>query len=223
MDSSIRVLLVDDHSIVRYGYQQLLSQNPVIEVVAEAENCAEALSCYRKLAPDVVILDLSMPMDSESEEVQSTAGGLEAIRRIRSYDNSARILVVSGLDTNPYPQRAVQAGVLGYVTKRNASSELKQAVEYIARGKSYYSKSIAHLVDAKEDQSEENQLSQLTSRELEIFSMIAEGHSVNHVAEVMHLSPKTIHAHRANLMRKLGISSNSEIIHIAMRAGILQT
>ncbi|MBV1788060.1 response regulator transcription factor [Marinobacterium sp. D7] len=130
---------------------------------------------------------------------------------------------MSGLDTNPYPQRAVQAGVLGYVTKRNASSELKQAVEQIARGKSYYSKSIAHLVDTKEDQSEENQLSQLTSRELEIFSMIAEGHSVNHVAEVMHLSPKTIHAHRANLMRKLGISSNSEIIHIAMRAGILQT
>ncbi|MBV1789928.1 response regulator transcription factor [Marinobacterium sp. D7] len=72
MDSSIRVLLVDDHSIVRFGYQQLLSQNPAIEVVAEAENCAEALSCYRKLAPDVVILDLSMPMDSESEEVQET-------------------------------------------------------------------------------------------------------------------------------------------------------
>ncbi|WP_188747531.1 response regulator [Marinobacterium zhoushanense] len=223
MDSSIRVLLVDDHSIVRYGYQQLLSQNPAIEVVAEAENCAEALSCYRKLTPDVVILDLSMPMDSESEEVQSTAGGLEAIRRIRSYDNSARILVVSGLDSNPYPQRAVQAGVLGYVTKRNASSELKQAVENIARGKSYYSKSIAHLVDSKEELYEDNQLSQLTSRELEIFSMIAEGHSVNHVAEVMHLSPKTIHAHRANLMRKLGISSNSDIIHIAMRAGILQT
>lgn len=223
MSRLIRVLLVDDHSIVRYGYQQLLADNSAIQVVAEAENCAEALSCYRKLAPDVVILDLSMPIDSESDEVQSTAGGLEAIRRILSHDNDARILVVSGLDTNPYPQRAVQAGVQGYVTKRNASSELKQAVEDIACGKTYYSKSILHLVENKENNLEDNQLSQLTSRELEIFSMIAEGHSVNHVAEMMHLSPKTVHAHRANLMRKLGISSNSDIIHIAMRAGILQT
>ncbi|KEA61866.1 DNA-binding response regulator, LuxR family [Marinobacterium lacunae] len=223
MSNPIRVLLVDDHSIVRFGYQQLLMENPAIKVVAEAENCADALNCYRLHTPDVVILDLSMPMDSSSEEVQSTAGGLEAIRRILSHDNDARILVVSGLDTNPYPQRAVQAGVQGYVTKRNASSELKQAVENIASGKVFYSKSILHLIDTKKDNSEESQLSQLTSRELEIFSMIAEGHSVNHIAEMMHLSPKTIHAHRANLMRKLGISSNSDIIHIAMRAGILQT
>jgi len=223
MNRLIRVLLVDDHSIVRYGYQQLLAENPLIKVVAEAENCAEAFNCYRSLSPDVVILDLSMPMDSESEEVQSTAGGLEAIRRIRSHDNDARILVVSGLDTNPYPQHAVQAGVLGYVTKRNASAELKEAVENISRGRTYYSKSISHLIDNTDKSFEDIGLSQLTGREMEIFSMIAEGHSVNHVAEMMHVSPKTVHAHRANLMRKLGISSNSEIIHIAMRAGILQT
>jgi two-component system invasion response regulator UvrY len=223
MTQPIRVLLVDDHSIVRFGYQQLLVNNSEIEVIAEAENCADALSCYRKLEPDVVILDLSMPLDSASEEVQSTAGGLEAIRRIRSYDNNARILVVSGLDTNPYPQRAVQAGALGYVTKRNASAELQPAVIQVAKGEKYFSKTIAQLVDCEEEDYADNQLSQLTSRELEIFSMIAEGHTVNTIAEIMHLSPKTIHAHRANLMRKLSINSNADIIHIAMRSGILQT
>ncbi|SEF88787.1 response regulator [Marinobacterium lutimaris] len=223
MSNPIRVLLVDDHSIVRFGYQQLLTRSDDIEVIAEAENCADALRAYRNLSPDVVILDLSMPMDSNSEEIQSTAGGLEAIRRIRSYDNNARILVVSGLDSNPYPQRAAQAGVQGYVTKRNASAELRQAVFSIAQGDKFYSKSISHLVDCKEEAYEDNQLSQLTARELEIFSMIAEGHTVNSIAEVMHLSPKTVHAHRANLMRKLNISSSAEIIHIAMRAGILQT
>lgn len=223
MTQPIRVLLVDDHSIVRFGYQQLLVNNSEIEVIAEAENCADALSCYRKLEPDVVILDLSMPLDSASEEVQSIAGGLEAIRRIRSYDNNARILVVSGLDTNPYPQRAVQAGALGYVTKRNASAELQPAVIQVAKGEKYFSKIIAQLVDCEEEDYADNQLSQLTSRELEIFSMIAEGHTVNTIAEIMHLSPKTIHAHRANLMRKLSINSNADIIHIAMRSGILQT
>lgn len=223
MTQPIRVLLVDDHSIVRFGYQQLLVNNSEIEVTAEAENCADALSCYRKLEPDVVILDLSMPLDSASEEVQSIAGGLEAIRRIRSYDNNARILVVSGLDTNPYPQRAVQAGALGYVTKRNASAELQPAVIQVAKGEKYFSKIIAQLVDCEEEDYADNQLSQLTSRELEIFSMIAEGHTVNTIAEIMHLSPKTIHAHRANLMRKLSINSNADIIHIAMRSGILQT
>ncbi|WP_432695178.1 response regulator [Marinobacterium sp. YM272] len=223
MSNPIRVLLVDDHSIVRFGYQQLLTRSNDIEVIAEAENCADALQCYRKLAPDVVILDLSMPMDSDSEEIQSTAGGLEAIRRIRSHDSSARILVVTGLDSNPYPQRAVQAGVQGYVTKRNASSELRQAVLNISIGRTFYSKSISHLIDCEEEKYEDNQLSQLTARELEIFSMIAEGHSVNGIADLMHLSPKTVHAHRSNLMRKLDISSSAEIIHIAMRAGILQT
>ena len=122
MKYPIRVLLVDDHSIVRFGYQQLLEQGGRIEVIAEAEDCAEALQHFRNHAPDVVILDLSMPLDSDSSDVQSTAGGLEAIRRIRCFDENASILVVSGLESSPYPQRAVQAGAQGYVSKRNASS-----------------------------------------------------------------------------------------------------
>lgn len=223
MTRLIRVLLVDDHSIVRFGYRHLLVSSNEIDVIAEAETCAQALECYRQLTPDVVILDLSMPVDSASEGVQSTAGGFEAIRRIRRYDAQARILVVSGLDTPPYPQRAIQAGALGYVTKRSASEDLPAAVRAVAEGEEYYSKSIAQYVDNEDSDGDGGQLSQLTSRELEIFSMIAEGHTVNNIAEIMHLSPKTIHAHRANLMRKLEINSNSDIIHIAMRAGILQT
>lgn len=223
MNQVIRALLVDDHSIVRLGYQQLLSSGDDIQVIAEAETCAQALDAYQEWAPDVVVLDLSMPLENVSEGIQSTAGGFEAIRRILRYDDNARILVVSGLDTTPYPQRAIQAGALGYVTKRNASDELRQAVLQVAKGVQYYSKDIAQVIDDKEGEGDASQLSQLTSRELEIFSMIAEGHSVNNIADIMHLSPKTIHAHRANLMRKLAINSNSDIIHIAMRAGILQT
>ncbi|MBS97744.1 MAG: DNA-binding response regulator [Oceanospirillaceae bacterium] len=223
MSQAIRVLLVDDHSIVRFGYQQLLIARSGVEIVGEADSCASAMMLYRSHEPDVVILDLAIPMDSDSEEVQSTAGGLEAIRRIRSYDPQARILVVSGLDSNPYPQRASQAGVLGYVTKKAASTDLYPAVVRVASGGEYYSSSIAQLVDCEEEAYEDNQLSQLTGRELEIFSMIAEGHKVNQIASIMHVSPKTVHAHRANLLRKLGINSNSEIIQMAMRAGILQT
>lgn len=222
MKYPIRVLLVDDHSIVRFGYQQLLEQGGRIEVIAEAEDCAEALQHFRSHAPDVVILDLSMPLDADSSDVQSTAGGLEAIRRIRCFDENAAILVVSGLESSPYPQRAVQAGAQGYVSKRNASSELEQAVIKVARGDTFYSSTISHLLDAKESD-DTHKLSQLTGREVEIFSMLAEGMTVNAIAEMVHLSPKTIHAHRANLLRKLDLSSNSDIIHLAMRAGIIQT
>lgn len=223
MKQKIRVLLVDDHSIVRFGYCHLLSKGQDIEVVAEAENCAQALEYYRKLEPDVVILDLSMPLDNRSEEVQSTAGGFEAIRRIRSFDIQARILVVSGLDSHPYPQRALQAGVLGYVTKRTASAELLEAITQVAQGQQYFSRCIQQVVEGKGLGDDEERLSRLTSRELEIFTFIAEGRSVNQIAEVMHLSPKTVHAHRANLMRKLDIGSNVELLQMAVRAGIMQT
>ncbi len=223
MAHPIRVLLADDHSIVRFGYQQLLSRGNRIEVVAEAENCADALNSYRSLHPDVVILDLSMPIDSGSEDVQSAAGGFEAIRRIRSYDERAVILVVTGFDNSPYPQRAMQAGVKGYVSKRNASGELEQAVLAVASGKVFYSKSVSHLIEDKESDATGECLASLTSRELEIFSMLAEGHSVNGIADIMHLSPKTIHAHRANLLRKLDLSSNLDIIRKAMEIGMMQS
>lgn len=222
MSHSIRILLADDHSIVRFGYEQLLTQDAEIEIVGESGSCSETIEKYRKLNPDVVILDLSMPLDRTSEDAQSTAGGFEAIKRLRCHDDKARILVATALETAPYPQHVLQAGAMGYITKRSAAEELKKAVLEVSKGNKYFSKSVRHLLETEGNGSDNSPLTALTKRELEIFTMLAEGYSVNQVADLVHLSPKTVHSHRANLLRKLGLKSNSDIIHLAVRAGIVQ-
>lgn len=223
MSNKIRILLVDDHSIVRAGFQHMLLKEADMEIVAEAENGAQAVELYRKVKPDVVVMDLAMPADHENPEASSTTGGLDAIKRIMISDPDARILVLTIWEASPYPMRVVEAGVKGYVTKRCAQNELVHAVREVYAGRTYFSPSVQEQIH--QDSSggaDASPIAQLTRRELEIFTLLAEGKSVNAIAETVFLSPKTVHAHRANILRKLNLTNGSEIIHLALRSGIIQ-
>lgn len=223
MSDTISILLVDDHSIVRAGFQHMLLKEADMKILAEAENGSQAVELYQKLKPDVVVMDLAMPADSTTVEATSTTGGLDAIKRILSFDPAARILVLTIWEASPYPARVVDAGVKGYVTKRCAQDELVHAVREIYGGRSYFSQSISDQIGQDLNVlPEHSPVAQLTRRELEIFTMLAEGRSVNAIAEVIFLSPKTVHAHRANILRKLNLTNGSEIIHLALRTGIIQ-
>jgi len=223
MSNPIRILLVDDHSIVRAGFQHMLLKEADMEILAEAENGTQAVELYRELSPDVVVMDLAMPADSTTVEATSTTGGLDAIKRILAHDPAARILVLTIWEASPYPARVAEAGVKGYVTKRCAQDELVHAVREIYSGRRYFSKSVSdQLAQDLNVPPEQSPIAQLTRRELEIFTLLAEGRSVNAIADTIFLSPKTVHAHRANILRKLNLSNGSEIIHLALRTGIIQ-
>lgn len=219
MDQKIRVMLVDDHPLVRVGFIRLLESEPGIEVVAEAETGRDAFELYKHHLPDVVVLDLVMPTgyEKDREETHSQAnGGLEALRRIRVFDDTARVLVLTGKEGGSFPSHVMQAGAIGFMTKRSAPEELGKAIRSVFARKRFIPADI-DLPDAAQDP-----VKQLTRREFQVFSMLAEGISVSDVAKSMNLSPKTIHAHRANIFRKLDLSSNAEVVHLAIRSGIVE-
>ncbi|MFW1676478.1 response regulator [Pontibacter sp. JAM-7] len=217
MTQSISVLLVDDHPLVRAGFHRLLTADGSIVVKGEADNAKSAFEMYNTLRPDVVIMDLNMPSGANGGDGAGTHNaGLEAIRRIMAHDSEACVLVLSATDSTPFPSQVISAGARGYLTKRCAGDELLIAVRKVFAGGQY-------LADGLEETGEDSPLNSLTKREFQIFSLLAEGKSVSHVAEAMFLSPKTVHAHRSNLFRKLNIKSNAELIHIAIRLGIVDT
>ncbi|WP_415901076.1 response regulator [Neptuniibacter sp. QD48_11] len=222
MSTPIKILLVDDHPLVRAGFQRLLISDESIEIVGEADNGQSACEMYSQYEPDVVIMDLNMPADSNPEETASNNlnGGLEAIRRIISKDPKAKVLVLTAMETDPFPAHVVNAGAKGFLTKRCAPDELLEAVKAIHKGEEYITEEIRSRING--DSSGESSLGSLTKRELQIFSLLAEGRTVAIVAEEMFLSPKTIHAHRTNIFRKLKISNNSELVHLAIRHNIVQ-
>ena len=216
-----KVLLVDDHDIVRAGFQQLLGSHPQIEIIAQASNSHEAYEAYKKTKPDVVIMDLSMPVDSESQDSACAQGGIEAIRRIIHHDSYAKVIVLTVWESNPYPKNLVKLGVKGYLTKRCAPEELVQAVLDVYLGGKHFSKSIEAILNDG-DPVEVSPVNLLTKRELEIFTMLAEGQSATQIADSIFLSYKTVHAHRSNIIRKLSLSNNSEIVHLAIRHGVVK-
>ncbi|NVK40531.1 MAG: response regulator transcription factor [Oceanospirillaceae bacterium] len=219
--SVIRVLLVDDHAVVRDGFQRILESDDRIRIIESASNGQEAFEKFRAVQPDVVVLDLTMPSHDGDHDGSSISGGMEAIRRILAYDSRARLLVLTGCETKPYPTQVIGTGVKGYLTKHCAPSELIEAVVRVNAGDSYYSPSIQEQLDHPET-SEASPVNVLSPRELQIFVLLAEGHSVTRVAEQMYLSPKTVHAHRSNIKRKLALQSNSEIVHLALRHGLIE-
>ncbi len=219
--SEIRVLLVDDHAVVRDGFQRILESDERIRIIASASNGQEAFEKFRTVKPDVVVLDLTMPNHDGDLDGSSISGGMEAIRRILAYDSQARVLVLSGCEIRPYPTQVVGIGVKGYLTKHCAPAELIEAVVRINEGDSYYSPVIQEQLDHPES-GDASPINVLSPRELQIFVLLAEGHPVTRVADQMFLSPKTVHAHRSNIKRKLALQSNSEIVHLALRHGLIE-
>jgi two-component system invasion response regulator UvrY len=207
---SIRVLLTDDHEVVRAGYARLLESTPDIEVIAEAVSGEEACSEYFDRQPDVLVMDLSMP----------GIGGLEACRRILARDPKARILVFSVHENEIMLERALDVGIKGYISKRSASQVMIEAVRQVAAGDVYIGKEMmSHLVDRR-TATEDGQLKELTPREFEVFRLLADSKSVNEIAGILNISPKTVGHHMTHIKEKLGISNIAGLTHLAIRLGI---
>jgi two-component system, NarL family, invasion response regulator UvrY len=207
----VRVLLVDDHEVVRAGYRTLLQESGV-EVVGEAADGAIACQQYLTLAPDVVIMDLSLP----------GAGGLEAIRRILARDPEARILVFSIHDDVAFVEQALRAGARGYITKASAAEILVEAVGEVASGRTYLDRQLAQVLALRNTHGQVGALSCLSVREFEIFCLLAEGIAVAAVAKRLSLSQKTVGNYATQIKRKLNVQNTSELVHLAIRHGVLR-
>jgi two-component system invasion response regulator UvrY len=210
-DASTTVLLADDHAIVRMGFRLLLETAGEYRVVGEAASGEEASSLYFKLNPDVLVIDIAMP----------GKGGLEAINRILARAPEARILVLSAHEDTSYTRRAIQAGALGYLSKRGAPAELLQAVKAVARGASYIESEIAQRLAVQGVKGTRGPVDTLSEREFEVFLHLAAGKSVAQIAELLSLSPRTIGTHLYNVKQKLSAHNAAELTLIALRAGLL--
>lgn len=207
-----RVMLVDDHAIVRSGFRRLLEHYPTIEVVAEADTGETAYRRFVEHAPDITVLDLSMP----------DTGGLEILRRLLAREASAQVIVFSMHDDAALAERAMRLGARGYVTKSNAPDVLAQAVLDVAAGKMFLSPDIAHAVALYKLAGIDDPLKLLTSREFEIFQQIVAGQSATEIARTLNLSAKTVANYHTLIKQKLGVSSDVELVRLALRAHLLK-
>jgi two-component system, NarL family, invasion response regulator UvrY len=210
--ANIRVILVDDHSVVRMGFKMLIESEPDMEVICEAESGEEGIKVFKELKPDVVVMDITMP----------GIGGLESIERILAFDKNAKILVLSAHEDSVHPKRVLNAGALGYLTKRSAAEELIKAIRSISSGKKYLEATIAQQMAITQLSGENNPVEVLSDREFEVFMALAKGKSTNEIAETMHLSPRTVGTHLYNIKQKLNANNSAEIALIAIRCGLLE-
>ena len=212
----IRVLIADDHTLVRDGIRSLLALTADIEIVGEAADGREAVEKVRQLMPDIVLMDLAMP----------TMGGLEAARRVRKEFPATKVLVLTQYDDSEYVIPVIEAGARGFVSKMSSSSELASAIQAVYRGESFLSPSAAAaLIDECQQittlKGEKDPYQLLTDREKEVFKLIAEGHTAREIADLLVVSPKTVDWYKTSLMKKLNIHNKIDLIKFAIRKGII--
>ncbi len=212
MGATITVLLVDDHEVVRAGYRRLLEIEGDIDVVAEASNGRDAYLRYVEAAPDVVVMDLNMPETS----------GFEVSRRILSRDGNARILVFSVHETGAYLSQALNLGILGYISKRSASQVMVEAIREVASGRQFIGEELRRHLAGAESADEERVLDKLTAREFEVFCQLARGRSVEEIAAMLNISPKTVGNHYTQVKRKLDATNVAALTLLAVRAGVIE-
>jgi two-component system invasion response regulator UvrY len=211
-EGTIRVMLVDDHAVVRMGFRLLLQGTSDIAVVAEASSGEEAVRTYPEVRPDVLVMDISMP----------GIGGLEAIGRILAREPAARILVLSAHEDVMHARRVLKAGAAGYLTKRSAAEELIQAIRQVDQGKTFLEPSIAQQIAMQQLSGQKSPVDMLSEKEFKVFLALARGQSVQEIADVMSLSPRTIGTHLYNIKQKLGAANSAELAIIAIRAGLIE-
>jgi two-component system response regulator NreC len=215
--NGIRVLLAEDHTIVRKGLRSLLEGEADIEVIGEAKDGRKAVQMTQQLQPDVVLMDISMPGLS----------GLEATRQIKRRVPEVKVLVLTRHADEEYVFQILRAGASGYVVKKAAPAELVAAIHAVYRGDSFLSPAISRTVIEEYVRQAEamvkDSYDQLTDREREVLQLIAEGHSSREIGELLHISEKTVRTHRANLMDKLDIHSTAELTQYAIRKGVIST
>ena len=209
--SGINVLLADDHEVVRAGYRRLLESHPDIVVIADARSGEEAFNRYMKYRPDVIVMDLTMP----------GIGGLEASQQILVHDNDAKILIFSVHENEVLLSRALDCGVQGYISKRNASRVMIDAVRKVAVGEMYIGQEMMPYLVKRKITPESDAVTGLTPREFEVFHLLANSKSVNDIAEILNLSPKTVGHHCTSVKKKLGVSDIAALTRLAIRMGVI--
>jgi two-component system invasion response regulator UvrY len=212
MSGTIKVMLADDHAVVRMGFRLLLEGSPDIRVVAEADSGEDAVRRFAEVKPDVAVLDLSMP----------GIGGLEALSRILAREPTAKVLVLTAHEDAMHARRVLKAGALGYLSKRSAAEELIQAIRQVWAGRTFLEPAIAQQLAVQQLTGERNPVDMLSEKEFKVFLALARGQSVADIAEVMSLSPRTIGTHLYNIKQKLGASNSAELAIVAMRHGLLE-
>jgi two-component system, NarL family, response regulator NreC len=212
----IRVLLADDHGVVRKGLRFLLSQDPAIEIAGEAEDGREAVRLATELQPSIVIMDIAMPQ----------LNGLDAAAQITKSNPRVSVIILSMYSDEEFLIRALNAGAKGYLLKDSADADVLRAVHAVAQGRTYFTPSIAHtlLEDYMRRLNQEglqDSYDLLTDREREVLQLLAEGRSNKDVAALLGLSIHTVDTHRTNFMQKLGLHNTAEIVIYAMRKKII--
>jgi len=209
--AAIRIMLVDDHAIVRAGFRRLLEQQPEFRIVAEAADADRAYALFNEHVPDVIIMDVSMPGVS----------GLDAIRRMTGRRPAARVLVFSMHEDASLAERAIQLGARGYVTKSSPPEVLAAAVLDVAAGKLALSPDIAKSIAILKLAGREDPLGQLSPREFEVLRLLAGGHAAGAIAKLLNLSGKTVANYHTSIKQKLHLSSDIELVLLAQRQDIL--
>ncbi len=211
MAANIRVLLVDDHAIVREGYRRLMEKQPGIEVVAEAENAAAGYQAYKASSPDVAVVDISMP----------GRGGIDLVRQLRQWDPDARVLIFSMHATAAYAQQAFRAGAKGYVTKSSPPDILVSAIRTVYAGRPAICTENSQVVAASQLCDDVSAMKDLSPRQFEILRMILDARTTEEIATAFNLSPKTVANHHYEIKSKLGVRSDIELVYFCMRQGLL--
>ena len=214
--SKIRILVADDHAIIRKGFRYVIQQQQDLDVIGEAADGREAVRLARELEPDVVVIDIGMPQ----------LNGIEAAEQITSRNAKVRVIILSVHSDETYIIRALNAGVKGYLLKESADLDLVRAVRSVAQGRSFFSPKVAQTlaedyVRLIQQRGVQDSYDILTEREKEILQLLAEGKSNKEVATILNVSPYTVETHRANIMQKLNLHNTADIVLYAVRKKII--
>lgn len=215
--SKIRVMIVDDHALVREGIAAFLKMSADIEMVGEASDGMEAIEKVKKLSPDIILMDIAMPK----------LGGLEALIEVKKINPNAKVLVLTQYEDKEYIKRFLKAGASGYILKKAVGMDLMTAIKAVASGEAYLHPSIAasvidEYVGVKKEDVSENLYESLTDREKQVLKLIAEGHTHKEIADILGISVKTAVAHQTNISEKLDIHSRAGLIKFAIAKGLIK-
>ncbi len=212
MSKKVTIVLVDDHAVVRAGVRRLLEQEPLFDVIGEAESGEKAYQMFGELKPDVMVMDLSMP----------GMGGLEAIRRILMRHERARILVLTMHEDLSFANQALKLGAKGYLIKNTLGDDLVKSIQTVSRGEVFLSDEIAKKMAMQSISGEQDPIHELSAREFEIFRLLAEGLEIDAIATTLNISSKTVSNYQTMIKQKLNINTPVELIRYAIKAGVIK-
>ena len=212
MAKKTTIVLVDDHAVVRAGVRRLLEQEPLFEVIGEAESGEKAYQIFGELKPDVMVMDLSMP----------GMGGLEGIRRILMRYEKAKILVLSMHEDLSFANQALKLGAKGYLTKNTLADDLVKSIETVTQGDVFLSDEIAKKMAMQSISGNQDPVHELSAREFEIFRLLAEGLNIDAIASTLNISSKTVSNYQTMIKQKLNINTPIELIRYAIKVGVIK-